>query len=213
MLKKYCFKCLLFLPVILLGVGVSILIFNNSNVQLLDKDINIADDCELNKQILYNEPAYDNPPNNSWRIRPLDIEFSTNVNIRFIERVQYYVVEERQIIVNDYIHTHEHVWFRDGIYYEIVNTSDFHYSFGQIHRVAKLIDGEWYDLYDYMVAVLGWLGHVPPNETIEWREGSMVGFPEDYVFDNGVYKLIKPIWRGYYPNDTQEWAYLLVHLD
>jgi len=220
MLKKSGIKYLLFLPVLLLGIG--IFVFSNSNVQLINIDINVANDCKLNKQILYNEPAYDNPLNITCHILPHDFDFSKNLYMRFIERVKYSFVEEEQIIVNDTIYTHKQVWFVDDIHYKIVNTSDYYYGVGQVEKAYKLINDEWF-LIDGLVDILGgWLPTIPPNSSIDVSFnifGAFHAFHSNPI-PHGVYLFKKPAYqivineymKWVHDFNKSSWVYLIVRI-
>ena len=149
----------------------------------------------------------------TWYFLPLDLEFTSNLYLRFIEREQFYVAEDVQTIVNDNVYVDDHIWFTDKIHFKIVNISNYHYYFAQSRRVAKLIDGEWFGLHGHAIAVNDWLGVLHANESIEWYLWPTGLFPEGYIFDGGTYKLIKPVWREYLSREYTTWAYLIVQLD
>jgi len=209
MFKKHRIKCILLIFALLLGVGVAVVFLTKQNSQDLAEDMITNNDDE--PEVLYDPIEYN--AEKTWYLLPLDLELYESVQLRFVKRLQYYVVEERQILVNDTFYTHEHIWFIDRIEFEIVNTTDYLYSFGQIYKAAKLVDDNWYAFRGYPVDVFLWLAYLPPNETREWSVHTMTALPDDYVIGYGVYKFLKPVWRGYDPRGTQKWAYLIIQFE
>jgi len=156
-------------------------------------------------------PIYDNSP--AWPLlEPLDKAFTPNVHMNFISREQEYFHERTENIIDGFLFVDEHSWAMDAIHYEIINTSDYFYAFGQLEQVAKLVDDEWFLLFDHPFLVLRWLHFIPQNDSIKWNVGTSALFPHDYVFSGGFYKLIKPMDREGC-RDYPLWAYLLVQLD
>lgn len=173
--------------------------------------------CELsdtNNSCNVEAPGYDMPPGASWYITPLDKEFSSSVYMNFIKRDQFYYVHVHETtFVSGDVYSREQIKFADIIHHELVNNSNYYYQYLPTRRVARLLDGEWF-LYQGILGFTTLVLHtVNPSSTNEIAFDIRAIFPEDYVFDGGIYKIIKRLWReGYSPDENITWAYMIVQL-
>jgi len=211
------------LSILLLSIATIILIFNIG--QYFDAEMNTGgnDESQISCKpaedgtlCLAAEPEDNNYSHDiTWYLLPLDLEFTPNVYMHFIKREPFYFIHRVHTVVdgNDYIR--EYTLSMDKLHYEIGNTSDYYYTFGQLQMVAKLVDGEWFGLHGYGVAVLGWAVEMAPHAYGGQRSFEHIPalFPEGYAFDGATYKLIKPATRYDAPRNHTTWAYLIVQLD